>query len=160
MHIFGLQLILKAYLPLHYTSNTACVIDIVQVYQFYSESRQVCHFQMYQKVTIMFILITLHFVSATPQPTISLINSTLHNLSISWSVTSPQSVTSYSVFWWTELGEIGRSVALNDTEFVLEDLLSNTEYHVVVMASGPLGNVNSTRKNFYTHPNEVQGNLT
>ena len=102
----------------------------------------------------------LHFVSATPQPTISLINSTLHNLSISWSVASPQDVTSYSVFWWTESADIGRSIALNDTEFIIEDLLSNTEYHVVVQASGPLGNVNSTRKNFYTHPNAVQGNLT
>ena len=108
----------------------------------------------------MFILVTLHFVSATPQPTISLINSTLHSMSIIWSVASTQDVTSYSVFWWTESGETGTSVPLNHAEFVTEDLLSNTEYHVVVMASGPLGNVNSTRKNFYTSPNEVQGNLT
>ena len=111
-------------------------------------------------ITIMFILVTLHFVSETPQPTISLIHSTLHNLSISWSVTSPQDVTSYSVFWWTESGETGRSVPLNHAEFVIEDLLSNTAYHVVVMTSGPLGNVNSTRKDFYTSPNGVQGNLT
>ena len=69
-------------------------------------------------------------------------------------------MNSYSVFWWTESGETGTSVPLNETEFVIEDLLSNTEYHVVVQASGPLGNVNSTRKNFYTSPNEVQGNLT
>ena len=117
-------------------------------------------FSNVSKITIMFILATLHFVSVTPQPTISLINSTLHSLFISWSVTSPQDVTSYSVFWWTESGEIGRSVPLNDAGFVIEDLLSNTEYHVVVKASGPLGNVNSTRKDFYTHPNEVQGNLT
>ena len=99
-------------------------------------------------------------VSATPQPTISLINSTLHSLSISWSVTSPQSVTSYSVFWWTEFGETGRSVALNDIQFIIEDLLSNTAYHIAVMASGPLGNVNSTNKVFYTPPSKVQGKCT
>ena len=72
---------------------------------------------------------------------------------------APQDVASYSVFWWTEYGEIGRSVALNGTKFVIGDLLSNTAYHVVVLASGPLGNVNSTSKVFYTPPNAVQGNL-
>ena len=138
MHILGPQVILKAYLPLHSSVP----------------------FSNVSKMAIMFILVILHFTSATPQPTISLINSTLHSLSIIWSMTSPQYVTSYSVFWWTESGETGRSVALNDTEFVIEDLLSNTAYLVVVQASGPLGNVNSTRMDFYTSPNEVQGNLT
>ena len=95
--------------------------------------------------------------AATPQPTVSLVNSVLHSLSISWPVASHQDVTSYRVFWWTESGEIGGSIALNDTEFVIEGLLSNTAYHVVVMASGPLGNVNSTNKVFYTPPNAVQG---
>ena len=95
--------------------------------------------------------------AATPQPTVSLVNSALHSLSISWPVASHKDVTSYRVFWWTESGKIGRSIALKDTEFVIEDLHSNTAYHVVVQASGPLGNVNSTNKVFYTPPNAVQG---
>ena len=61
------------------------------------------------------------------------------------------------VFWWKESAEIGKSAALDDTKFVIEDLLSNTAYHVVVLASGPLGNVNSTSEVFYTSPNKVQG---
>ena len=105
------------------------------------------------------MLVICMFVSATPKPTVSLVSSTLHSLSISWSVTAPQDVTSYIVFWWKESTDTGRSVALNGTKFVIGDLLSNTAYHVVVLASGPLGNVNSTSKVFYTPPNRVQGNL-
>ena len=78
------------------------------------------------------------FATATPQPTVGLANSTLQSLSISWSVTSPQDVTNYMVFWWKESAEISKSVALDDTKFVIEGLLSNTAYHVVVLASGPL----------------------
>ena len=74
---------------------------------------------------------------------------------------SPQDVTSYHVFWWTESTEIGRSVALlNDTKFVIEDLHSNTAYHVVVMAGSPLGSVNSTNEALFTLPNIVQGKCT
>ena len=61
------------------------------------------------------------------------------------------------VFWWKESAEISKSVALDDTKFVIEDLLSNTAYHVVVLASGPLGNVNSTSEVFYTTPEHIQG---
>ena len=64
------------------------------------------------------------------------------------------------VFWWKESAENSKSDAVDDTKFVIEDLLSNTAYHVVVMASGPLGNVNSTSKVFYTTPKEVQGDST
>ena len=71
-------------------------------------------------------------------------------------MTSPQDVTHYMVFWWKESEEISKSVALDDTKFVIEGLLSNTAYHVVVLASGPYGNVNSTSV-FYTSPKEVQG---
>ena len=95
----------------------------------------------------------------TPLPTLSLDNSTLHSLSISWAVTSRLDVNSYTVFWWAQSAGIGQSVALNDTKFIIEDLLSNTAYHVVVQASGPLGNVNSS-KVFYTAPTKVQGKLT
>ena len=106
------------------------------------------------------MLVICIFVLATPQPTVSIVSSTLHSLSISWSVTSPQYVTSYHVFWWKESAEIGRSVALNDTKFIIEDLLSNTAYHVAVMASSPLGNVNSTTKVLYTPPSKAQGKCT
>ena len=41
----------------------------------------------------------------------------------------------------------------------IEGLLFNTAYHVVVLASGPRGNVNSTSV-FYTTPKEVQGEST
>ena len=99
------------------------------------------------------------FISVTLMPTVSLINSTLQSLSISWSVTSPQDVTNYMVFWWKESAEISKSVSLDDTKFVIEGLLSNTAYQVVVVASGPLGNVNSTSV-FYTTPKEVQGDST
>ena len=101
-----------------------------------------------------------YFGTATPQPTVSLANTILQSLSISWSVTSPQDVTNYMVFWWKESAEISKSVALDDTKFVIEGLLSNTAYHVVVLASGPLGNVNSTSEVFYTTPKEVQGEST
>ena len=97
--------------------------------------------------------------TATPQPTVRLVNSTLQSLSISWSVTSPQDVTNYMVFWWKESAEISKSVALDDTKFVIEGLLSNTAYHVVVLASGPLGRINSTTELFYTPPKQIQGNL-
>ena len=100
------------------------------------------------------------FATATPQPTVDLVNSTLQSLSISWSVMSPQDVTNYIVFWWKESAEISKSsVALIDIEFFIEDLLSNTAYHVVVLASGPLGRVNSTTELFYTPPQQIQGNL-
>ena len=72
-------------------------------------------------------------------------------------MTSPQDATNYTVFWWKESAEISKSVALDDTKFVIEALLSNTAYHVVVMASGSHGNLNSTSKIFYTAPNKVQG---
>ena len=106
---------------------------------------------------IVLLLLILHLYAATPQPTVSLVNSTLHSLSISWSVKAPQYVTSYSVFWWKEFADIGRSVALTHTKFVIEDLLSNSAYSVAVLANGPLGNVNSSSKVFYTTPNAVQG---
>ena len=63
------------------------------------------------------------------------------------------------VFWWKESAEISKSVALDDTKFVIEGLLSNTAYHVVVLASGPLGDVNSTSEVFYTTPEQIQGNI-
>ena len=63
------------------------------------------------------------------------------------------------VFWWKESAEISKSVALDDTKFVIEDLLSNTGYHVVVLAGGPLERVNSTTELFYTPPKQIQGNL-
>ena len=75
-------------------------------------------------------------------------------------MTSPQDVTNYMVFWWKESAEISKSVALDDTKFVIENLLSNTAYHVVVLASSPYGNVNSTSEVFYTAPKEVQGDST
>ena len=58
-----------------------------------------------------------------------------------------------------ESAKISKSVALDDTKFVIEGLLSNTAYHVVVLASGPLGNVNGTSI-LYTAPKEVQGDST
>ena len=103
---------------------------------------------------------TSSFISVTPLPTVSLTNSTLQSLSISWSVTSPQDVTNYMVFWWKESAEISKSVALDDTMLVIEGLLSNTPYHVAVLAIGPLGNKNSTTSVFYTTPKEVQGEST
>ena len=68
-------------------------------------------------------------------------------------------MTNYKVFWWKESAETSKSVALDDTKFVIEGLLSNTAYHVVVLASGPIRNVNSTSV-FYTTPKEVQGKCT
>ena len=73
---------------------------------------------------------------------------------------SPQDVTNYMVFWRKESAEISNSVALDDTKFVIEGLLSNTAYHVVVLASGPLGNVSSTSEVFYTTPEQIQGKVT
>ena len=64
------------------------------------------------------------------------------------------------VFWWTESAEISKSVALDDIKFVIEGLLSNTAYHVVVLASGPLRSVNSTSEVFYTTPEQIQGKVT
>ena len=55
---------------------------------------------------------------------------------------------------------IGKSDALNGIMFTIENLLSNTAYHVVVQANGPLGSVNSTSKVFYTTPNKVKGKCT
>ena len=75
-------------------------------------------------------------------------------------MTSPQDVTNYMVFWWKESAEISKSAALDDTKFVIEDLLSNTAYHVVVLASGPLGRVNSTSEIFYTTPEQIRGKVT
>ena len=98
--------------------------------------------------------------TVTPQPSVNLTKSALQNLSISWSVTSPQDVTSYIVFWFMKTAAIGKSDVLNDIMFTIESLLSNTAYHVVVQANGPLGSVKSTSKVFYTTPNKVQGKLT
>ena len=55
-----------------------------------------------------------------------------------------------------ESAEISKSVVLKETKSVIEGLLSNTAYHVVVLAGGPLRNVNSTSEVFYTTPTEVQ----
>ena len=74
---------------------------------------------------------------------------------------SPPDGTTYIVFWWFATNTIARSVALtNDTKFIIEDLLSNTAYDIVVMAKGPLGNVNSTTKVLYTTASEIQGEFT
>ena len=73
---------------------------------------------------------------------------------------SPPDGTRYIVFWWFAANTIARSVALNDTKFIIEDLLSNTAYDIVVMAIGPLGNVNSTTKVLYTAASEIQGEFT
>ena len=64
------------------------------------------------------------------------------------------------VFWWKESAEISKLLSMNDTKFVIEGLHSNTAYHVVVLASGPLGNVNSTSEVFYTTPEQIQGKVT
>ena len=69
-------------------------------------------------------------------------------------------MTNYTVFWWKESAEISKSVALDDTKFVIAGLLSNTAYHVVVLASGPLGNVNSSSEVFYTAPEQIQGKVS
>ena len=68
-------------------------------------------------------------------------------------------MTNYTVFWWKESAEISKSVALDDTKFVIEGLLSNTAYHVLVESSGPLGNMNSTSKVFYTTPEQIRGKV-
>ena len=122
---------------------------MVQIYQTYPNSTSLTH------CILLYI-----FDSETPQPTVYLANFTLHSLSISWSVKSPHDGTNYIVFWWSADNTIDRSVPLNDTTFVIEDLLTNTAYHVVVQANGPLGNVNSTTKVFYTTPSKVQGRCT
>ena len=75
-------------------------------------------------------------------------------------MTSPQDVSNYMVFWWKESAEISKSVALDDTKFVIEGLLSNTAYHVVVLSRGPLGDVNSTHKVFYTTPEQIEGKVS
>ncbi len=69
-------------------------------------------------------------------------------------------MTNYMVFWWKESAEISKSVALDDTKFVIEGLLPNTGYHVLVLGSGPLGNVNSTSEVFYTTPEQIRGKVT
>ena len=110
------------------------------------------------------LFIAMHLLSTpalpTHQLTVSLTKSALHSLAISWSVTSSQDVTSYMVFWLKGSAVIGKSDALNDIMFTIENLLSNTAYHVVVQANGLLGSVNSTSKVFYTTPNTVQGKFT
>ena len=98
--------------------------------------------------------------TATSHPIVDLTSSTLHSLTISWSVLSPQNATNYTVFWRKESEELGRSVALNEFKFVIEDLHSNTAYHVMMMASGPLEVVNSTSKVIYTTPEQIQGKVT
>lgn len=85
--------------------------------------------------------------------------SALRNLSISWSGTSPQHVTSYIVFWWKESSELGSSVTLYGNTYNIEGLDSNTKYEVMVQAVGTFGNINSTIKVFYTTPNEMKGNI-
>lgn len=47
--------------------------------------------------------------------------------------------------------------AFNGTIFDIEGLDSNTAYHVMVQAIGPLGSINSTLNEFYTTPTEIKG---
>lgn len=95
----------------------------------------------------------------TPQPTVTLASSTLHSLSLSWSVTSPQDVSSYVVFWFKESATIGRSDPFHNVTYSIGGLDSNTAYQVIVQANGPLGSTNSTTIIFYTIPDKVQGIL-
>ena len=93
-----------------------------------------------------------HVGTGTPQPVISLISSALHSLSISWSVPSPEDVTSYTVFWSRITGVMGSSVSGTVTYNTIGSLISNTAYVIIVQASGPLGRTNSTMETYYTAP--------
>ena len=93
-----------------------------------------------------------HVGTGTPQPVISLINSTLHSLSIGWSVQSPENVNSYRVFWSRTTAGMGSSVSGTVTYNTIGSLLSNTAYVIIVQASGPLGHTNSTVETYYTAP--------
>ena len=44
------------------------------------------------------------------------------------------------------------SELLDITQYMIQNLHSNTAYTVVVQANGPLGSVNSTNVTFYTLP--------
>lgn len=113
---------------------------------------------------LLIVFIPCHAVisshTATPLPTITLDKSNLRSLSIRWSVSSPEGVTSYFVYWSKKSAETSRSVALIGTTYNIDGLDSNTAYQVLVMASDPLGSTNSTNTKFYTTPNDVQGKCT
>ena len=94
-----------------------------------------------------------HVGTGTPQPVVSLISSSLHSLSISWSVPSPEDVTSYTVFWSRVAGVMGSSVSGTTATYnTIGSLLSNTAYVIIVQANGPLGRTNSTVEIYYTAP--------
>ena len=85
----------------------------------------------------------------------SLVSTTLHTLSINWSVPSTGDVTSYTVFWSRATAGMGSSVslsAISNINYTIGGLLSNTAYFVIVQANGRLGSINSTVETYYTAP--------
>ena len=71
-------------------------------------------------------------------------------MSIHWSVTSPEFVTNYKVYWSGPSIEMDYSTV--STQYTISGLVSNTPYNVVVEAVGPLGRKNSTTQLLYTIP--------
>ena len=100
--------------------------------------------------------------TATPRPIVTHLNSTLHSISISWSVRTPEDVTNYVVLWLEDLASAViamSSYALVSTTYMIRNLLPNTAYRVTVQASGELGNTSSTTQVLYTSPNKIKGKL-
>ena len=90
------------------------------------------------------------YVLGALRPNVRLIRSSGDRLSIRWSVTAPQFVTNYKVYWTGPSIEMDYSTV--STQYTISGLVSNTPYTVTVEAVGPLGRINSTTQQLYTIP--------
>ena len=92
--------------------------------------------------------------TATTQPDVKFVNSTLHSLTLTWAGVSAADVTSFTVSWsHVPSGARGSHTLGRDSFlFTISGLASNTGYKVLVEATGPLGKMNSSAVTFYTAP--------
>ena len=86
----------------------------------------------------------------TPKPSVRLESSTLTTIFISWLVTSPELVDSYTVYWSGPSRERDNSTVR--TRYTIGGLISNTPYNVTVEASGPAGKSISMTHQYFTSP--------
>ena len=91
-----------------------------------------------------------NFYVGIPKPNVRLIRSSGDRMSIHWSVTAPQYVTNYKVYWSGPSIEMDYSTI--STQYTISGLVSNTPYTVTVEAVSPLGRINSTTLQLYTIP--------
>ena len=93
-----------------------------------------------------------HFVLSSLSPRVSVTSITAASISLSWSVPSDSVVTSYEVMWREGATEM-TSGSLTTTSYTIQQLESNANYTITVIATNIAGNTESLPIIFLTGNN-------